>query len=1174
MAAEEIERMYKLISRGGGETYTQLFAMQGFFAGCMEFDPVTNEPLQTTVDDVLRSVSRAELLPAWWNDRLQRIIDFSSAAIYALLDFLHEKNLREHRTSRPERVREIDSRCMMWLAKKPGFTIKQKIASEQRMMGVYHTTSIDMAENRLLKAFLLKLDDILFEKEKAAKSQGFAIPEEMRRLISTIHSWTYSDEYAQIAPWNNVPPNNTLLNDKNYRKIWKAWLALQKLAEQIEADKNRLPALKARALLLLTAARLNQNAYIRFRQTVLFPKYEELTFADTRGQCAFAGWCKNGAQNAAWQKITVSWGNDSVVLNSGEGQIAYSALEYGSTLSEISAFSARIAAKLFPRLSFESIPENETAICAVASVDLNAVRPSFARSDGKTVVQSGIFAEKLLFQSQQQEKQPLFYSCARSKYIWSKLKALKTLSLRNIFDRTLLRDSDSENTLPIVEKACADFARVIKTQLHSQNCVYITSDDIDDFSPSVNAFKRSMNVAFVRTEILPRSIAAVFSRLDDIKARLKDGDKITVRDSYDGYEIVTELKIAVDDDLRKENPETNGFIFQRLSHHRRDKENPLPAPVPKNLEGILSSRDAELLDGAFSADDFHFENAKQGKAAKEKSESQYEIVITAHDDTSLGAITYRRLQNLTPDIYLWCDFLPKLSMVDASGTEYVLVEPDKVSVHPVVGKPVSINIPWKFSFPAKKAFYEFPLMQGEKKEKSDYFAFIKDSSFPLEHETECHLHLTYTYGKDYPYSLEFIPVADGAEFRTVTVKWENKSHRDFIHDMPVPNFVREYTWADMRAVPKRDTEETSDIPGIWLPMVYDKIRNAGIYKVSRQLNSQIEGKNVFLVNKICPDGRNPICYVNEEQGISVGDRVWCCIVKGRGVSGGYKALDALRIGIQHTSCSFEKSIRYPAIIVWNNGKSIFDRDCSQNFRNETLDVLEFVKNSLTSETPEIIKHELMFFLSCLHRDMPDWFSSFLPKILSVVDKDYDYPKFIAYALGDCSQDWQKDLLEKTLALLDDEAKSVYAVKILAKALWRVNGFAFTLTESNAEKMLSVVNTLLSSKRENQQETVAVRSACLECLVALCRLRHTKDDEPSSEQMQSILSAERNAVVKQIIAKLERMKKSNAAVKTFLTFEIDRPADDRSPELLYAAHGYLSGQIEGNAIRVLEVDFGE
>ena len=1108
MAAEELGNIYKKIALGKGKSYEFLFSLEGLFLSVMEFDPVTDETLPVTIDDILQGISEFDFQKIrWQNDRLQHIVNFSSSAVRNLIEILHEKNLREHRITRPEQIHEVDSRSMMWLAKKPGFSIKQKIASEQRMMGVYHTTSLDTAENRLFKAFMLKLDELLLEKENACRKQNLTLSEDSERFVSIVHRWLKSDEASFIGKWNNTVPNNTLLNDKNYRKIWKAHLALQNLDEQIQEDLERLQIIKNNALFWISAAKLNLSDDIRFRQTVAFPDYS--TFSLIKDRIGLFGFARDDSDNQ-WKKFTVSL-DEKFLLSLQENQSEYSLPDDVENFEGISCFSEQVVANFFPNKSFNAevaksskSQKDNLSVHSIAAVDLNSVLPSYLCDDGNGAKR---FTKKLIHQ----QIKELPCTSSRSKLIFTKSKSIQTFSIHSVFDANLRSVIDSDEDKRGIEKACADFAETIKQETLCQKCIYITSDDIDDFSPTVNAFKQSMNSAFLKTEILPKSIAALFSKYSDILNKFIDGDVLTVRSIYDDYEVQTKVRIRFDKELSEKNPKTKGITFQRLGVTRLENPNTdleRNNIIPQNMKRIITLQDSVLLSGNFSVDSFHFEiKEKQNKIPH----GQNEICLYTFENSASGALEYDRLQSITSEIPLWCDFLPKLSMVDSSGKQYVLVEPNKVSIRPVVGKPVRIPISRKFSFPAKKKFYEFPLSQGEKKEKSKYFAFIKDSSFPLENETKCSLYLTYTYGMPRPYNLEFIPTSDSAEFKSAVVKWENKSHKDNIHDMPVPNFVREYTWADMRAFAgrKSDRGDLSNIIDEWLP---DQ------YKMFQRL----------LINP-------------------------------------------------HTGYNPHKSLRFPSIIAWNNGRSIDDTDCPRLFREGTLQAVNLVKE-IFETVPVQIQRELDFFLACMHKDTPDWFANFLPKVLDVLDDNYDYPNWIAYSLGDCSQVWQKDLLEKTLALLDDKNKAVYAIKILAKALWRVKSFVFNLNEGAVKKILSAIRKILNSFNEQSRlkpsEKTVRLSACLECIIALCRLRGTTEGFTPNDNILTLLSPSENELTRHIVGILQSLKETDMKIKTFLTFEIDRPSNDKTPELLYVAYGYLSGKIDSNAIKVLEADFGD
>ena len=693
MAAElELSTIYRQIAEGKGQEYELLFALQGMFLAITEFDPVTDKPLHSTVDDILHGLASLDINEySWHNDRLQHIAAFGSSAVRNLIEVLHEKNLREHCITRPEQVHEVDSRCMRWLAKKPGFTIKQKIASAQRMMGVYHTTSLDTAENRLFKAFMQNLDGLLSEKESAAERRGKPLNDNAKRFAATIHKWLKSEECSLIGRWNNTPPNNTLLNDKNYRKIWKAHLMLENLNENIKHDLARFDEVKNHALFWLTAARLNQSNNIRFRQGVLFPNYKNLSFSCTMDLGGFAF-------SDSWKKFRCSVENDSLKLLSDVRGKTYALPKSIENTNDIYRFAEQVCTAFFPKNKFspsqaknESSDTQQTELSHVAAVDLSSVLPCFTlhnktkgeKKRGETT--KGVFTKKLLHQSHciEQDNKKTWFPCsaARSKLIDAKSGEIKTFSIHSIFNRALHTESDNAENKNHIEQACADFAQTIKNELHCRKCLYITSDDVDDFSPSVSAFKHRMNTAFSKTEIMPRSIAALFSRLSEIHRQFSEGDKIEVRTIYDDYEIKTTILLGSTDkkkELAERNPETKGLVFKRLAFKRTPlKTADTQNVVPKNMDQILTTHDASMLKNSFSADDFHFESKVSASSVPSQKK---EIIIYAKDDTSRGAVEYEHLQSITPDIPLWLDSLPKLVMIDSTGNSWPLVDPEKENV--------------------------------------------------------------------------------------------------------------------------------------------------------------------------------------------------------------------------------------------------------------------------------------------------------------------------------------------------------------------------------------------------------------------------------------------------------------------------------------------------------------
>ena len=1234
MATEELNTIYRKIAEGTDKTYGQIFALEGFFTSFMEFDPVTNETLPITVDDVLHRIVFIDTKEnRWWNDRLQHIVDFSYSAVRDIVDILHEKNLREHRITRPEQVHEVDSRCMRWLAKKPGFTIKQKIASEQRMMGVYHTTSIDTSENRLFKAFMTELDELLSEKANICKKHNMSIPNEVERFINLVHTWLKSDECGMIAPWNNVPPNNTLLNDRNYRKIWKSWLSMQKLAENVESDKKHLSGIKTRSLLLMLAAKMNRSKQIRFCQTVLLTKYdaeneniEPLSFTDTDKQCTFIGWCRQN-KNSDWQKISLTTGNGAVVIKRGESSKIYSVPEELASFSETESFSDKIITDIFPDISFTAVNEEKFQPCDIAAIDLNSIFPSYACYDygSKSVLRSGIFDRKFLFQIQKKsddDKDPYYYSCFRSKYINTESELLKTISLRNIFDKSLLAVSDKKENIPFIEKACSSFAETAKRELRSQHCLYITSDDINDFSPSVNAFKRNMNIAFVRTEILPRSIAALFARFDKIKTKYKDGDKICVRDSYDNYDIVSTIKIVIDKELLEKNPETNGIQFQRLNHCRQEKQRKMAdSKVPVNIKEIISDYDGILLNDKFSADDFHFEK-HDSKTREPRTNSTGDIIITQQDDTSQGALIYRCLQDNTPELYLWCDVLPRLSMIHAVNKEFVLVEPNTQTVHPVVGKPTLIPIKEHFLFPAGKDFYEFPLIQGgENQQKSDYFAYIEDKNFPLEKDVECDLKLTYTYGKDYPYHLEFRPVDASVGFKSVSVKWCNESHRDYIH-VPGPEYITEESWETSCAFRNKKNQTVFELLDQAV-LITKCLVNFGFVtcKIEKSITTDIFLTGCHIKEIQC--GCNRRAFPKNCQ-IDVGMEIYCSFTPFLDKNGKTRwgAYDPIPVGMElEKSAYFFNSL--PILNLWSQGRSTRDADFPKNLYDTIKKLSDSAVKLLENTTvPKATKDEVCNLLAAFHQDAPQQLFEYLDNIISntFAEDENDWESLfhhkrlinaLGYAVGRAELPSQQRLLKKEIKLLSAKKSEIvnYGIEILGIALWRTRECIFHITAEDIQNILPVaVDTILESlsffnndlrflmnnplKLRDQKLSISVwyrRQLFLravELILALYRVRETKD-EAMLALVAPLPDNRATRTLKDLFPDIENFCRADAEcfkkvrnnsefegivyneLKSRIQFDIQDDKRDHSiPDYLYALEKYTYG--EDCSIKILSI----
>ncbi len=198
------------------------------------FDPKTGEalpqPLSTFLSRVAQPVPDGSI-----HDRLWRITEHVRPSLERLFRAIDESPRRDHALMPVRAVRELDAVSFMKLSNRPGRTIREKLAGKPYLQAVRRYQSVDLSENRLLKAFVTRLAELLELRQDY-------LGEEEDELLPKIQSWLRSDEVQTIARWDNPPPNNTLLSHREYRRVWDAWCWLQRLDDDVARDYSLLEA--------------------------------------------------------------------------------------------------------------------------------------------------------------------------------------------------------------------------------------------------------------------------------------------------------------------------------------------------------------------------------------------------------------------------------------------------------------------------------------------------------------------------------------------------------------------------------------------------------------------------------------------------------------------------------------------------------------------------------------------------------------------------------------------------------------------------------------------------------------------------------------------------------------------------------------------------------------------
>ncbi|EJG0702909.1 DUF2357 domain-containing protein [Vibrio parahaemolyticus] len=239
---DSVESFYNAINdRDESQGKARLMLMvRNWLTEVSVFDPVSGYAQSTGVVDFLDAVAKSvqdESPEGEIKDRIYRVVSHTKEAVLAIMEHTRDKILREHAMLPIHAAREVDSNSVQWLSRQPGRTLREKLSGKPYMKAVRRRSSIDTAENRLLRAFLFRLEQILIERQNVLSAET---EESCEELLVSLQRWLRTEDAAEIGNWGNLPPNNTLLQDKRYRKVWDGWLWIQTIDEQITGDGKRV----------------------------------------------------------------------------------------------------------------------------------------------------------------------------------------------------------------------------------------------------------------------------------------------------------------------------------------------------------------------------------------------------------------------------------------------------------------------------------------------------------------------------------------------------------------------------------------------------------------------------------------------------------------------------------------------------------------------------------------------------------------------------------------------------------------------------------------------------------------------------------------------------------------------------------------------------------------------
>lgn len=216
------------------------------------FDKIMNAILFLIRDIECLNVKNYKFQTVYWQTILNRIHQHSDKdpARYALVVDLSELNelikpidritsqpkkvlRRVYDQERIQKVREIDKKCIIDLARRPGSILAEKAGPKQRILAIKRQENINILENRVTKhccalamrAATRYIKEHSKENITAKESKRVKSVEKLRKESMRLpHKEQFRDVTNLSVPCRQ--PNYTLMQNADYYKVWKAYVEL------------------------------------------------------------------------------------------------------------------------------------------------------------------------------------------------------------------------------------------------------------------------------------------------------------------------------------------------------------------------------------------------------------------------------------------------------------------------------------------------------------------------------------------------------------------------------------------------------------------------------------------------------------------------------------------------------------------------------------------------------------------------------------------------------------------------------------------------------------------------------------------------------------------------------------------------------------------------------------
>lgn len=1095
--------------QAGENSARALIGQIDWFCRNADFDPKTGLALPQALTTFLARVAQpANDMVVF--DRLWRITEHSRASVERLFHSLNENPCRDHALMPVHAVREIDANSFIKLSNRPGRTIREKLAGKPYMQAVRRFQSIDLPENRLLKVFVRRLAELLELRRDCLSHED--------DLLLKIQSWLLSDDAKTISSWDNLPPNNTLLSHRDYRRVWDAWRWLQALDQDVARDLVQLEARETTMRLWKQCAQMWAEGMHLFAEMPLYFDFDNFEISPWSLKPPLFKTTKlNISRSIQKREITQPVcidltslrpryiSADDTLARSLPDALLWQQWKHDDKRIDIELFHSD-AAWLHPHTTTISAPE---LIFAKDNTSENCDRAARAFASHL----KSVFRHDTL--------------------IWLAPDYLNDFELEVIRRNFNAHFTNSE---PLPRSIAAVFEQIDFPRIHDGFTALIVDTAVDRRCATklIAKFDANLNrrLPITRGFYWERCPPLIIEDADQEKLSISNYD-ITTVDANEQWRYAVRTKVLPFVDAEKlksdahigkfdycitltESPVSGGILLHSLQLRAGD--------IPLWRDQIPELSIKVMKDGIRQ----RFHVVSRGTTVKPIRGRPVSININEGFTLPAGKVFYQfplyigdtgddlgfsaRLSS--PAFPLTNDAVCDLNLTFEYGAD----EPYKLAFAPRDKSFPPVRVTWQRTiestisdapapeYPQPMTWADLRVVRKpDSNETSDLLEWVQSAITHLDRDI---------YVRPKPRTTgviveKWLTDKNGCHFTFATCNITEESV--FIHQN---SFSREVSYSDFS-------------------------EGQCISFELQERNGKYSGQNVAESN------------YKEEVHLKDLDK------------------ESTRFLINN----IRKKLYFPVIQVWRDGRSIIDPECPNDFTDSVEgSVAYFVKLMNERVIPDSVKKEILFVLACLHKDMPEDSTKWIFEQIN--NGEIREKRTVGFALGDVSKQWQKALLSHLV-----ENPNSDALRVLAYAIWREKNFVEKFSLADLRTILNLLRIMLSNikqcpprKHENDKWTarnwIHATTEPLELLLGLLRTRASTDPEIR------MLLQPHQKITKELSKQVEHVTdivlQSNIPLFSRVQISLQKPEGDRTPDLLYALRLYLTGDDGANAIHISSI----